>query len=195
MNIYTYGSVISILSSALLSWLFLCTFFWNLLYKAFFIFPNRIFALHLKPYPASWWKGAEEATTMATTTEAEARIAAATEYILYHLFLRTWMGLVSLHWQRVTYTQRIGLVCFHSVWFFGSVWFGSVGLGFWLGFSTLRSHFPYIFPSICIRISALSTGTRKWKMAIALALKQPIALLPPCFQHFPRSVYIGHCQF
>lgn len=88
------------------------------------------------------------------------------------------MGLVSLHSHSHRTALRIRSV---SVWFA----FSFLGLGFsdrfgLVGFGLL---FPCDFP-ICIRLSA----GRKWKMAIALALKPAIAApLPPA--------YNGHCQF
>jgi len=67
------------------------------------------------------------------------------------------MSPVSLQWQRVTYTQRIALVCFHSVWFFGSVWFGWVLLG-WVSPPSCTPVYPLSLRfRICIRSSPFST--------------------------------------
>lgn len=143
-----------------------------------------IFALHLKPYPGEKERRRRPQWQQPRRLRQELQRQPNTFYIIYFC---------EHEWVPFRCNGNALRIRSVSLWFafirFGfSDRFGWVLLG-WVGF--LHPDFASAF---AVRLSALSTGTRKWKMAIALALKPPIAPHPPP-RHFPTRGYIGHCQF
>lgn len=153
-----------------------------------------IFALHLKPYPGEKERRRRPQWQQPRRLRQELQRQPNTFYIIYFC---------EHEW--VPFRCNGNALRIRSV----SLWFAFIRFGFsdrfglvgfcWVGFLHPVAHpftpFPFDFASaFAVRLSALSTGTRKWKMAIALALKPPIAPHPPP-RHFPTRGYIGHCQF